>query len=107
MKVKAETHYRVARSLQFSDKATKRQVARHTAKVASNKVNKLNNTTVFHLVNFIAQSDFFFSLIGSVTNEKPIQFTQRNVDSRDKICLVEKCFNPIFSPAFDFIFSFL
>ena len=45
--------------------ATKRQVARYTVKIASDKASKLNNTTVFHKANFIAQSDFFFSHVGS------------------------------------------
>ena len=47
---------------------------------------------VFHLVNFIARSDFVFCLLSHglsiVTGEKHIQFMQRNVSSRDKIHLV-------------------
>ena len=38
----------------------------------------------FEQANFIGRSDFFFSLEGhpTVTNEKPIEYTQRNLDSR-------------------------
>ena len=46
---------------------------------------------VFHQANFIARSDFFFCLQGhsTGTKEKPIEFTQRNFDSCDKIHIVE------------------
>ena len=45
--------------------STKLQVTGHTVKVASNKANELNNSTVFHQENFIVGSDFYFSLIAS------------------------------------------
>ena len=45
--------------------------------------------------------------LSTVTNMKPIQLTQRHVDSRDKICPVKNSFNPVFSLAFNFILSFL
>ena len=46
---------------------------------------------VFHWANFIARSDFFFSFEGhpTVTNEKPIEFTQKNSIRAKKICVGE------------------
>ena len=55
------------------------------------------------MASFVAQSDCSFCLrLSTLNNEKPIQFTQRNVDLHDKIRLVENSLNPLTT---EFFFS--